>query len=318
MHLIIRGLNSLSPFADSCIATIGNFDGVHLGHQQILARLRQSAQAHGLPSTVILFEPQPVEYFQSNEKKLPRLTTLVEKIKILRQVGIDRVLCLRFDERLAKLSADDFIQRVLIANLHIKGLVVGDDFVFGCDKEGGGELLQHGVKHNFSVVVVPAYKVDGVRVGSTGIRNYLEKGDLANATKILGRAYGITGRVVHGDKVGRDLGFPTANIALHHKVLPLAGVYVARVHDLDDKKKHYGVANIGFRPTVGGKKLLLEVYIFDFTENIYQRKITVDFLHKLRDEKKFADFMELKNQIGLDVARAKEFVFDKIRKSFST
>ena len=309
MHLIIRSLNSLSPFADSCIATIGNFDGVHLGHQQILARLRQSAQAHGLISTVILFEPQPVEYFQAN-KKLPRLTNLVEKIKILRQVGIDRVLCLRFDEKLAKLSADDFIQRVLIANLHIKGLVVGDDFVFGCDRKGGDELLQqYGVKDDFSVAVVPSYKVDGVRVGSTGIRNYLEKGDLANATKMLGRAYGITGRVVHGDKVGRDLGFPTANIVLHYKVLPFVGVYVVRIHGIDDKRKYYGVANIGFRPTVGGKKLLLEVFIFDFAENIYQRKITVDFLHKLRDEKKFADFTELQKQIGLDVVRAKEFVF---------
>lgn len=313
MHLIIRSLSSLFPVADSCIATIGNFDGVHLGHQQVLAHLRQSAQAHGLSSTVVLFEPQPAEYFQASEK-IPRLATLVEKIKILRQIGIDRVLCLRFDEKLANLSANDFIQRVLMENLHIKGLVIGDDFVFGCDKRGGDEFLQqYGVKHNFSIVVVPSYKIDGVRVSSTLIRNCLEHGDLANATKMLGRAYSITGRVMHGDKVGRDLGFPTANIALHHKVLPLAGVYVVRIHGIDDKKEHYGVANIGFRPTVGGKKLLLEVFIFDFAEDIYQRKITVDFLHKLRDEKKFANFTELKNQIGLDVARAREFVIGEKR-----
>lgn len=291
------------------IATIGNFDGVHIGHQQVLFHLRQMGQALNLPTIAIIFEPQPLEYLKMDSSTI-RLTTFVEKIRLLRQIGIDYILCLRFNADLANLSAADFVSKLLISVLQIKGIVVGDDFVFGRDRRGNGKFLQdYGQKYHFSVCIVPPYKMDNIRISSSAIRYTLQNGDVQTAAQMLGRPYSATGRIVHGDKLGTQLGFPTANIAILRKVLPLTGVYAVRVLGLANKI-YYGVANIGFRPTINNRKVpakLLEVYLLNFSADIYQHKITVEFLFKVRDEKKFPNFDMLKRQIKDDVLKAEQY-----------
>ncbi len=303
---LIRGLHNLRPEHRGCVATIGNFDGVHLGHQAVFRHLLQKAGERGLPATVITFEPQPQEYF-SPERAPARLTRLREKLQALRDVGIQRVVLLEFNQRLAAMSAADFVQRLLLDGLAVDYLFVGDDFRFGHGREGDiGFLRQTGARHGFGVENMNTFAVGDERVSSTRIRELLASGDLSRAAHYLGRPYRICGRVAHGDARGRTIGFPTANIDLHRRVSPLRGVYAVEVYGLGASPLP-GVANIGNRPTVtGDPRYLLEVHLFDFDRTIYGEHVQVEFCRKLRDEQRFDSFEQLRQQIELDSQAARD------------
>lgn len=303
---LIRGLQNIRSNHCGCVATIGNFDGVHLGHQAVLGQLAEKASELGLPTTLITFEPQPMEYF-APDRVPARLTRFREKILALQRYSVDRVCCLSFNDKLAKLSAEDFIEKVLVDKLGVKYLVVGDDFRFGANRSGTFEMLvEAGKKYGFQVVSMHTFEIDAERVSSTRIRAALEKGKMSNAEKLLGRRYRMSGRVAHGEKLGRELGFPTANIHLHRHASPIQGIFVVEVFGLDVEPLQ-GVASIGTRPTVNETKALLEVYLLDFNQDIYGRHIQVSFLKKLRDEEKFDSLDELKQQIQLDVEQAQAY-----------
>ena len=303
---LIRGLHNLRPGHHGCVATIGNFDGVHLGHQAVIGQLAEKADALGLPAAVITFEPQPREYFLPQFAP-PRLTRFREKIEAFRRYAVRRVLCLAFNRKLAEMPAEEFIRRILVDGLGVKYLVVGDDFRFGRDREGTFEHLQAaGEQYGFQVVNMHTFSVEGERVSSTRVRLALEQGQLDEAIRLLGRDFRMSGRVAHGEKLGRKLGFPTANIFLHRKAAPLKGIFVVEVYGLD-KEPWPGVASLGTRPTVDGTRTILEVHLFDFDEQIYGRHIQVSFLHKLRDEEKYDSLTELKVQIQKDVDAAQAY-----------
>jgi len=303
---LIRGFHNLRPRHRGCIATIGNFDGVHLGHQAVLGQLAEAAGRLNLPAMVVSFEPQPQEFFGA-AAEAPRLTRLREKLQALRRYSVDRVLCLTFRDRLAQLSADDFIRQLLVEGLDVRYLVVGDDFRFGHQRQGDfAKLKAAGEKHGFQVVSMHSFQVDGERVSSTRVRKALAQGAVATAEKLLGRNYRMSGRVAHGDKRGRDLGFPTANIHLHRQATPVRGVFAVEMFGIEGEPVA-GVANVGIRPTVDGTRSLLEVHLFDFDGDIYGRYVEVVFLHKLRDEVRFASLDALKQQIALDRDAAKQF-----------
>ena len=303
---LIRGLHNLRTSHHGCVATIGNFDGVHLGHQAVIGQLAEKADSLGLPAAVITFEPQPREYFLP-ESSPPRLTRFREKIEALRRYAVRRVLCLAFNHKLAEMPAEEFIRRILVEGLGVKYLVVGDDFRFGRDREGTFEHLQDaGVRYGFQVVNMHTFSVDGERVSSTRVRLALEHGHLEEAVRLLGRDFRMSGRVAHGEKLGRQLGFPTANIFLHRKASPLQGIFVVEVYGLE-KEPWPGVASLGTRPTVDGTRTILEVYLFDFDEQIYGRHIQVSFLHKLRDEEKYDSLTALTAQIEKDVTAARAY-----------
>lgn len=303
----IRGLHNLRPAHCGCVATIGSFDGVHLGHQAILRQLIETARAQGLPAVAIVFEPQPHEFF-SAEKAPARLMRLREKLQALWAAGVDRVLCLNFNHDLRQLSAEQFIDRVLVQGLGIKHLVVGDDFRFGCDRRGNFALLQtKGEELGFGVSDTHTLEVGGERVSSTRIRQLLESGDFEQAAQLLGKPYSIHGRVVYGKQLGRQLGVPTANVDLRRYRSPLHGVFAVTARFVDGATS-YGVANVGVRPTVNGdKKPLLEVHLFNFSRDIYGSVIDVVFQKHLRDEKKFNSLDELKAQLQIDIQQAKTF-----------
>lgn len=301
----LRRCNSRSGHHD-CVATIGNFDGVHLGHQHVLSQLADKAKEFDCPSTVITFEPQPLEYF-APQTAPARLMRLRDKIQVLQRQEVDRLLCLRFNPALASMSHQEFIERVLVKGLGVRYLVVGDDFRFGKNREGTFQhLVEAGVEYNFEVVNMPTYNVEGERVSSTRIRKALEAGQFEKAEVMLGQYYKITGRVVHGEKLGRELGFPTANINIHRKVTPLHGIYIVKVFGLNGRLIN-GVASIGTRPVVNGKNVILEVFLFDFNETIYGQQLEVSFLKKLREELPFDSLDALKEQIAIDVEQAKKF-----------
>jgi riboflavin kinase/FMN adenylyltransferase len=302
---LIRGLHNLKARHRGCVATIGNFDGVHLGHQAIIAQLARKAGELRLPATVVLFEPQPREHFQGNGPVPARLMRLREKLQALRRQPVERVLCLRFDETLAALAPEAFIQRILVDGLGVKYLVVGDDFRFGARRAGDFALLRRaGAAHGFEVAPMHTFAIDGERVSSTRVREALARDDLATAAKLLGRPYRICGRVAHGDKLGRTLGVPTANLNLHRLVTPLHGIYVVEVFGLNQAAVA-GVASVGSRPAVGGTRTLLEVHLFDFSREIYGHTVQVDFLHKLRDERHFDSLDELKLAMQADIRQAR-------------
>ncbi len=302
---IIRGLHNLRSGHRGCVATIGNFDGVHLGHQAVFQHLRERAAEFGLPTTVITFEPQPQEFFMP-DKAPARLTRLREKLQVMRQCGIDRVMLLEFNARLAAMSADAFIERLLVEGLGVRFLYVGDDFRFGKGREGDIHALERaGRAHGFEVASMETFAVGRERVSSTRIRQALTEGDLETARRLLGRPYRICGRVAHGDERGRTIGFPTANIDLHRRVSPLRGVFAVRVYGLGDEPLP-GVANIGTRPTVSGDtRYLLEVHLFDFDRRIYGAHVEVEFRRKLRDEQRFDSFEALRQQIEHDAQAAR-------------
>ena len=309
---LIRGTRHLKPLPDGCVLSIGNFDGVHLGHQAVIEKLAEQGGRLGLPVLLMVFEPQPLEFFlQDNAPS--RLTRLREKIIQLAKLPVDGVLIMRFDQQFADCDPERFIQEVLIDVLRIRYLVVGDDFHFGKARRGNFALLEEqGQKHGFHVEDTLSYQVAGHRVSSTLIRDALGAGDLAQAEQLLGRPYSVCGRVVHGEKRGRQLGFPTANIQMQRKNTPIEGVFAVTMTGIDERV-FAGVANVGVRPTLGNaSRVLLETHLFDFDKEIYDHYVEVHFREKIRSEQQFRSVDELKAQIAQDVARARTILADFI------
>ncbi len=306
-HEIIRGLHNLRPRHQGSVVTLGTFDGVHLGHQKILRQVTGQAEALGLPSVVVIFEPQPHEYF-AGDRAPARLMRLREKLLALFAAGVDRVLCLQFNRRLSSLSARDFVEKILVDGLGVRYLVVGDDFRFGSDRKGDYLFLkQMAAEKGFQVIDTHTYEVAGQRVSSTRIRAVLDRADFEEAARLLGRPYVISGHVQSGQQLGRQLGTPTANVHLRRYRSPLGGVFAVKA-TLSGGEQYVGVANVGVRPTVDGKgKPLLEVHLFDFSGDLYGKLINVEFKAKLRDEQRFASLDELKAQIQRDIQRAKNY-----------
>jgi len=302
----IRNLYNITPKHYGCVATIGNFDGVHLGHQRILQRLHEQAGLLQLPSLLITFEPLALEFFA---KETPaRLMRLREKLMVLNHYPVDRVLSLKFNVRFASLTAEEFVKTILVEKLGIKYLIVGDDFRFGKNRQGDFNLLkQLGEQYHFQVANTETVLFNNERVGSSRVRAALRAGNFKLAEQLLGRTYRMSGHVIHGDKRGRQLGFPTANLLLNRKVSPLLGVFAVKVHGLG-RQPLPGVANVGRRPTVDGHKQLLEVFLLNFQQDIYTQFIQVEFIEKIRDEQRFNSIDLLKQQIQKDVAIAKNIL----------
>ena len=298
---LIRGLHNLKPHHRGCVATIGAFDGVHLGHQKLLENLVAQGRRLDLPVVVICFEPLPREFFAPDEAPA-RLMTFREKWLALEECGVDRVLQIRFDEAFANVSAEAFVSLVLVEGLGIKYVVVGDDLRFGAGRKGDAQsLLRAGKQYGFEVVDTPSVLVDGERVSSSRIRDHLAVADFAKARRLLGRPFSLSGRICYGRQLGRTLGAPTANVELLRRKTPIAGVYAVQIDGIGDQR-YFGVANVGVRPTVEDRsKAILEVHIFDFGAEIYGERITVVFQHKIRDERKFDSLPELEQRIRIDI-----------------
>ncbi len=304
---LIRGLAHLEPFTHGCVLSIGNFDGLHLGHQAVIQKLANHGKAMGLPVVIIVFEPQPLEYFlKDNEPS--RLMRLREKVMAFANLPIDNLLIMRFNKPFANIDAEQFIEDLLIKKLNVKHLVVGDDFHFGKARRGNFALLKEkGKLLGFTVEDTGSYQADGLRVSSTLIRDALNAGDLTQAERLLGHCYSVCGRVAHGEKLGRTLGYPTANIQMFRKNSPINGVFAVTMTGIDNKT-FQGVANVGTRPTVaGGSKVILETHLLDFKQEIYGRYVEVQFRHKIRDEIRFPSLEALTVQIACDVAETKAF-----------
>lgn len=296
----IRGLTNLQRRKMACAATIGNFDGVHLGHQAVLDQLKSSVEGSELISTVLIFEPQPIEFF-SPDKAPSRLMRLREKLQQFERHGIDRVVCLRFDDSIANLSAAEFVEQILVKALAIKRLIVGDDFRFAKNREGDYRyLIDAGQQYGFEVSMTESFNIENERIGSTLIRQALAAGDMSKATKMLGRPYRISGRVVHGDKRGRRLGFATANIELHRYLSPVEGIFSGHVYGIEQEPLDAAIY-VGSRPVFKGDHVLLEVHILDFDADLYGQHLQVEFLEKLRGESDFESEENLVLQIKEDI-----------------
>lgn len=294
--------------------TMGHFDGVHGGHQVILRQLVAKARELGVLSVVILFEPQANEYFALEKKTdIPaRLTRFREKINEMTQLGVDIILCLRFDKAMAALSAEAFLQKIVFHYFKVEYWLVGDDFHFGANRTGNYHFLEKMARaHSFTLQRTHTFLLNGERVSSTLVRAALAAADLKLAEHYLGRPYSLVGRVAQGHQRGRIIGFPTANIHLLRRISPVLGVFAVTIKGIGNSLLR-GVANVGLRPTVegAGTRVLLEVHIFDFNENIYGHYLEVEFIHKLRDEKKYDSFDALKEQILLDAKQARDFFKD--------
>ena len=304
----MRILRSVPRAASAPIAlTIGNFDGVHLGHQAMLSRLRDAARARQLPPCAMTFEPHPREFFAPDQAPA-RLTTLREKLELLAAQDLARTHVLRFDYKLAQVPADAFIERVLVRGLGVRYLLVGDDFRFGARRSGDISLLKSlAPALDYEVEAMTSVALGGERVSSTAVRKALEQGDMARAAQLLGRPYSISGSIVHGDALGRELGYPTANVRITHNRPPLMGIFAVELQRPDAPPAR-GVASLGVRPTVKQHgEPVLEVFLLDFDGDLYGAHVRVDFLHKFRDEEKFADLKGLKAKIAEDVAATREY-----------
>jgi len=303
---LIRGIHNIRARHQGCVLTIGNFDGVHRGHQALIEQLKLEGQKLGAPVMVMIFEPQPLELF-AGDKASARLTSLRDKAKYLAECGVDYLLCVRFEPRFAANMAQAFISQLLVEKLGIKFLTVGDDFRFGAGRQGDFPLLQKaGAEYGFEVISTQTFREGGNRISSTAIRDALRDDDLALAETLLGHPFSISGRVVHGDKLGRTIGFPTANVPLKRVVSPVRGVYAVDVLGLGAEPLP-GIANIGIRPTVGGVRKQLEVHLLDTTLDLYGRHIDVVLRAKLRNEQRFSSLDALKQQIANDEVTAREF-----------
>ena len=303
--LVYRGFSHPAP--DATVLTIGNFDGVHLGHRALLARLRDVAEHEKLLPTVLTFEPHPREFF-APESAPARLSTLREKLERFADEGVALACVGHFNASFAALSAEDFIERILVDSLRVKRLIIGDDFNFGAGRRGNFTLLREaGERYGFQVEAMNSVTVASERASSSAVRTALADGRMEHAASLLGRPYSIDGRVVHGKKMGRQLGFATANIRIKHAKSPLTGVFAVEVGGLPDGP-HQGVANLGIRPSVNAlPHPLLEVHLFDFSDDIYGAHLNVRFLHKLRDEARFPNLDALKVQIALDAVSARNY-----------
>ncbi len=307
---LIRGLHNLTQPLSASAVTIGNFDGIHLGHQKVLKQLKSVASRYGLLATVMIFEPQPIEYF-APDKAPKRLARFREKLAYLKSQQIDYLLCLKFDQRLALLSAEDFVEQILVAQLNVRHLVIGDDFRFGRNRAGNFDLLQTlGQQYDFVVENADTLLIDGARVSSTRIRESIQHDDFKKAAQLLGRPYSLSGKIAHGRKLGRELGYPTINIKMGDNTLIVKGIFAVTVKGIDNRVLR-GVASIGTRPTIDGVDTILEVFIFDFDQDVYGRCVEVEFLYKIRDEQKFKSLHELGINIENDVVQAKRY-FDQL------
>ncbi len=296
----IRGVHNLGNPLTGAVVTIGSFDGVHIGHQAILSQVKQQAERLGLPSVVMVFEPQPQEFF-SGERAPARLMRLRDKVETLLELGIDQVVCLQFNKALRSLTADEFVENILVKGLATRYLIVGDDFRFGCDRGGDFNMLQRaGAMFDFEVTDTQTLQVEGERVSSTLVRQILSQSDFARAETLLGRPFSVRGRVVYGQQLGRELGFPTANVQLNRYSAPITGVFAVLVRVADEL--YQGAANVGIRPTVGGLvKPILEVHLLDCNLDLYGERIEVEFKHKIRDEEKFTSLESLVKNIRRDI-----------------
>ncbi len=304
----MRLYRTLPRLADTAIAlTIGNFDGVHRGHQAMVARLIAAGRERGLPAAVMTFEPHPRELFTPDAAPV-RLTPLRDKAEQLAALGVDRLYVCRFDRSFASQAPDAFVRDMLVHRLGVRWLLVGDDFRFGSQRRGDIALLTAlAPESGMEVEAMPSIHVAGVRSSSTAIRSALREGQMAEAQELLGRPYSVTGRVVGGDRIGRELGYPTANVHIGARRMPLAGIFVVDVLGLGANPVE-GAASLGTRPTVSdANRCTLEVFLLDFDRDIYGRRVRVEFLHKLRDEEKYDSLPALRRQIGRDVDATRDF-----------
>ena len=302
---LIRGLVNLHG-RQGCALTIGTFDGIHLGHQALLRRLKEHAARLSAPTVVLTFEPTPREYL-APQSAPARLTSFRERWRVLQSTGVDSLLLLRFDEGLRNLSGEAFAG-LLARDVGARAVVVGHDFRFGMNGEATASMLTAaGQRLGFEVDVVSPVLLDGARVSSSGVREALSTGDFALAQRWLGRPYTMRGRVVQGQRLGRNLGFPTANLRIERQRTPLQGIFAVRVHGVEAAPLG-AVASLGTRPTVGGVQVLLEVHVFDFSSDLYGREIEVEFVAKLRDEEYFPTLEALVEQIHRDAAQARRIL----------
>ena len=311
---LIRGIQNIDLFLSKfggidLIATIGNFDGLHLGHQHIIQNMQKDAESNNWKKLVIFTEPHAREFFAESlgteEEKPPRILPWPEKVTKLKELDVEFSFFLNFNNQLRKMTPEDFIEKVL-SRLSIKKIVIGDDFRFGANREGDFKFLNNwGIENNILVEKTETFALYDERVSSTRIRSCLTDGDFDNAKELLGRPYTFTGKVVYGQQLGRQLGVPTANLWLPKNKLPIAGVYIVKVEF--EGKSYGGIANMGTRPTVGGQNPVLEIHLLEFSGNLYGKKISVEFLKKVRDEKKFDGLDQLKDQIFKDISSAREY-----------
>jgi len=305
---LIRGLTHLEPLPNGCVLSIGNFDGVHTGHKKVIDKLAAQGKAMGLPVVIMMFEPQPLEFFLG-ENAPSRLTRLREKVIQFKSLPVDNLVIIKFNQTTADYPAESFIKNLLVDKLNVKHLVIGDDFHFGKARRGNFAMLkQKGQEYGFKVETTDSFFVNQHRVSSTLIRDALGGGDLSKAKHMLGRDYSVCGRVAHGHKRGRTIGFPTANVQMFRRNTPITGVYAVTMTGIDNRVIR-GIANVGTRPTVdGGKKVILETHLFDFNQDIYGYYVEVVFKKKIRDEVRFNSLNELKIQIEKDIIIAKQIL----------
>ena len=303
---LIHGLGKLPNDWQHCVLTVGNFDGVHKGHQALISRCVALAKQHQTRSVVMTFEPYPQVYFSHNDR-FPRLMNLRDKFLALQALGVDDLLVLPFNATLSQLSAEDFIQKILLDHLKIKAIVIGDDFRFGANRAGDFDFLTaYASRHHFAVFQMPTLVYEGERVSSSQLREALSKSDLALAEAFLGQHYCLSGRVMYGDRRGIQFGFPTANVLVSQKKLPLSGIFAVEVHGLEGAALP-GVASVGYRPMYPTESDVVEVHLLNFNKNIYKKHCTVTFLKYLRDEMNFSSEAELIQQIENDVSQASMF-----------
>jgi riboflavin kinase / FMN adenylyltransferase len=302
---LVRGLHNISRRHQGCVLTVGNYDGVHLGHQKMIGVLKSRAVELRSTATVLVFEPSSKEFIDP-EGAPPRLTRWREKFLALAAQGVDRLVTLRFDEYMRAMTHECFVEELIVEGLGTRHMVVGNDFRYGCNAGGTIDSLRAaGEAHGFGVEQIAPFVFDGVRVSSTAVRERLAHSDFAGAARLLGRPYRMLGRVVHGTELGRKLGFPTANLRLMRRKPPVQGVMAVRVFGIEPEPMQ-AVASLGTRPTVDGKNMLLEVHVFDFAGDLYGREIEVEFVAKLRDEVKFDSLDALTVQMRSDAAQARE------------
>jgi riboflavin kinase/FMN adenylyltransferase len=308
---LVRGLHNLRPRHQGCVLTIGNYDGLHLGHQAMLRTVRQHAERLSVPAAVMCFEPSPLEFLNRSKPNavMPaRLSRFREKFHNLATYGVDRMVCLRFDARMQAVTPQMFVEDILVRGLGVHWVVVGHDFRFAHARQGNTTILRElGQQFGFGVDEVAPHLVDGVRVSSSLVREALAAGDLTRATQLLGRPYRMFGKVVRGKQLGRTLGFPTANLRLHRRIIPMMGIYAVRVSG-DGLHNAAGVASLGTRPTVDGGEPLLEAHVFDYRGDLYGKNLHVDFIARLRDELKFPNLDALVEQMNIDAQQAREML----------
>ena len=312
---VFRGPTQFSA-GPACALTIGNFDGVHRGHHALLKQLQDGAKVRGLVSCVMTFEPHPKEFF-SPEQAPPRILNLRDKLAAFAKIGIDRIVVEHFNAAFARLSPEEFVSEILVKRLNAKWILIGDDFCYGAKRAGNFASLQAaGKKYGFEVSSIQTVLEDGERISSSALRAALAKGNMTQASKLLGRPYGISGHVIHGQKLGRELGFPTLNLAvanhLHHRKPATSGIFTAQVIGLSERPLP-AVASLGVRPTVeDAGRVLLETHIFDYKQEVYGKIITVELLEKIRDEEKCSNLDTLTQAIAADAKHARNYFQKKV------